>query len=196
MIDNPKLKITGIEVVRTSTPACVRTKLKECLELIFKESTNEDLLIFITKFKKEFANLPFEIIGMPRGVNFKGQRKVKGSPGTETFMYNLKSKSLPIAVRAACLYNKALNTFGLEKKYPPIVSGDKIKFAYVKVPNILGTDIFGCLDKMPKELVDKFVIDYEVQFQKTFLAPLTKIFNSIGWYFETDNNADGFFEED
>jgi hypothetical protein len=94
------------------------------------------------------------------------------------------------------VFNKALKAYNLQDKYQTITNGSKIKFCYLKVPNWLGSNIVGVVDKLPPELIDKFVIDYPLQFEKAFVNPLKKIFDSLRWQFYKDNDADGFFEED
>ena len=192
-LDKPKMKIKGIEVVRTSTPYVVREKIRETLNLIFQTGDNKILIDFIEEFRKEFYKMSFEEVGMPRGINLYGNRRDKQTGTTSTVLHTLGRKGIPIQVRAALIYNKALKDFKLEKKYPVIENGDKIKFAYIKKPNYIQSDIVGCLEKMPKELLPKFEIDYPVMFQKTFMAPLEKIFSTIGYDTETRVDLSEFF---
>lgn len=178
-LDNPKLKIKGIEVVRSSTPQCVRDKLKTALDLIFKTEDNDVLIDFIEEFRTEFYKLKYEQVAFPRGVNFSE--------------YTLQSKSLPIAVRAAFIYNQALVNMNLHNKYLSIGDGGKIKFCYIKVPNVYRSDVIGVLDKLPEEMINTFKIDYPLQFKKAFLNPLEKIFDCIGWKLEKVNCLDDIF---
>jgi DNA polymerase elongation subunit (family B) len=182
-LDKPKMKIKGIEVVRSSTPKVARDKLKRMLELIFETDDNDTLIAFAESFRKEFFKLPFEMVASPRGVS-------------KLDKYNFQSKSIPIQVRASMVFNKALKAYNLQDKYQTITNGSKIKFCYLKVPNWLGSNIIGVVNKLPPELIDKFEIDYTLQFEKAFINPLKKIFSSLNWYFEKEANADGFFEED
>jgi DNA polymerase elongation subunit (family B) len=191
-LDKPKMKIKGIEVVRTSTPFCVREKIRETLDLIFETGDNKLLIAFIEKFRKEFYKMSFEEVAMPRGVNFYGNRTDKRTGVTNRILYELGTKGLPINVRAAYIFNKALKDFKLEKKYPPIENGDKIRYAYIKQPNYLHSEIVGCSDKLPKELKDKFQIDYPKMFDKTFMSPLEKIFSTIDFKTE-ESGLDDFF---
>jgi DNA polymerase elongation subunit (family B) len=178
-VEEPKMKIKGIEVVRTSTPAVVRTKLKDALQMIFNKKTNKDLIEYSEQFEKEFFRLPFEEVASPSGVNIGD--------------YTLQSKSLPIAVRAALLYNKALVDYGLN--YDPIRKTDKIRYCYIKTPNVFHSNVIGCLDKMPHELLPYFQIDYKTQYFKKFSAPLTKILALVDYKFEINKSTlDSFFD--
>jgi DNA polymerase elongation subunit (family B) len=190
-IEKPKLKIKGIEVVRSSTPAVVRTKLKEALGLMFG-ADNESLIDFVESFKKEFYKMGFDAISFPRGVNF--WKTVTDARGNETMEeYTIESKSLPIAVRASFVFNKALEDNHLEDKYLQISTGSKIKFCYIKKPNKFRSDVIGVLAKMPEEFNNHFKIDYDTQWEKAFAAPLTKILDCIGWTIEYVQTLEDFF---
>jgi len=178
-LTKPKLKIKGIEVVRSSTPQVCRDKLKQAIELIFDTADNETLITFIDKFRNEFKTFSFEQVAFPRGVKFSD--------------YTLDSKSLPIHVRAAFVFNKALKDNKLQNKYEAIGDGSKIKFCYIKEPNKFRSNIIGILDKMPIEFNDMCQIDIDLQFQKSFIQPLDKIFSAIGWVTEKTCNLDDFF---
>jgi hypothetical protein len=49
------------------------------------------------------------------------------------------------------------------------------------------------VDGLPKELGLHRYIDHELQFEKTFLDPLSIIFDSIGWTMEKTSNLEEFF---
>ena len=178
-LDKLKLKIKGIEIVRTSTPQCCRDVLKTALELIFT-STNAALIELVDEFKEKFYSLPFEDVAFPRGANFKD--------------YKLDSKSLPIAVRAAMIYNRALKDTNVDEKYIPIGDGDKIKFAYIRKPSLFHSDVLGILDTMPTEWEGKYTLDYKTQFEKAFMAPLAKIVKCINWQTTVVASLESFFD--
>ena len=176
----PKLKIMGIEAVRSSTPAACREKIKEALKLIM--TTDEDTMInFIIDFRKEFAELPPEEISFPRGVN-----------GLEK--YYLNSSSLPIHVRGALIYNMILKDLNLRKKYPKIQNGEKIKFLYLKKMNPTHQNIVAFVSTLPKEFGLENYIDHELQFEKSFLDPLRVILKTIGWKSERVGTLEDLFE--
>lgn len=179
--DKVKLKIKGIEVVRTSTPQFVRDKLKESLELIFKTADRDKVAEFVDQCKKEFMTLPFEEIAFPRSVS--------------TFTkYIGATKGIPIQVRAAMLYNNFIEHNKLSK-YRTIFEGDKIKFAYIKEPNAFSSNAIGCLDVYPEELEQTLQIDWDTQWQKAFEAPMEKIFTACGWDLkETSISLDSWFD--
>ena len=183
--DKPKLKIQGIEAVRSSTPHACREKLKEAFHIIMNDDANT-LCNFIDNFKQEFMTLPFEQVAFPRGVKNIKQYTGRGS--------ELYTKGTPIHVKAAILYNNAVTTNKkMIGKYQPIQDGDKIKFAYLKQPNPFYDTVVGAPDTLPEEFgLDKY-IDRETQFDKTFVEPLRSITEVINWDIDRKATLEDFF---
>ena len=179
----PKLKMMGIEAVKSSTPAPCRTKIKEALNIIMTK-TEEDLIKFIDEFKTDFYNMPPEDVAFPRSVN--GLTKWRGDA-------TLYRKSCPIHVRGSLLYNFQLKKNKLVHKYPLIQEGEKIKFVYLQTPNILGENVFSFIANFPTELDVSKNVDYKRQFQKSFLDPLKIILDTIGWKTEKEVNLEFLF---
>jgi len=179
----PKLKIMGIEAVKSSTPAPCRQKIKDALKVIMTK-TNDDLIQFIEQFREEFKNMKPEEISFPRGVNNLG----KFSHPTTIY-----GKATPIHVRGALLYNYYIRKRELANKYPLIQEGEKIRFLYLKVPNKINENVISFIQEFPSELgLDKYV-DYDLQFTKSFLEPLSTIINTIGWKTEKINTLEFLF---
>ena len=167
----PKLKIMGIEAVKSSTPGACRDKIKECLNVIMNED-EESAQKFIKDFKEEFNSLPVEDISFPRGCN--GINKW-ANPSS------IYSKGTPIHVRGALLYNHYNKKNNLTHKYPLIQDGEKIKFVYLKTPNKFGENVISFLQTLPKEFGLDKQVDYDLQFSKSFLDPIKVIMDTIGW---------------
>ena len=169
----PKLKIMGLEAVKSSTPAACRTKIKEAISIIMTQSET-DLQQFIEKFRSEFKNLPVEDIAFPRSVN--GLKEYSDS--TSIF-----KKGTPIHVKGALIYNHVLKEKKLNKRYQEIQEGEKIKFIYLKQPNIFNNNTLAFLSIIPKQLNAGQYIDYDLQFEKSFLEPLNIIIsiNKFRW---------------
>lgn len=178
--DKPKLKMHGIEAVRSDKPYVVRQKLKSCYDIIMN-GNEKQLIDFVDKFHDEFIELPFEDIAFPRGVNgideyFTVNKTLLNDKGEDSY----KSKT-PIHVKGALTFNKMLKKHDI-KTIVPISDGDKIKFAYLKMPNPSHESVIAFPDVLPDELkyMDKYV-DREMQFNKTFLEPLQSITSIIRW---------------
>ena len=178
----PKMKVMGLEMVKSSTPAVIRDKLKESLTVILG-GVQSNLHTYITKFREEFNQLPIEDIAFPRGVN--GMRQYAGSP--------IYTKGTPIHVRGSLLYNHYVKRKGLEKKYQPIRDGDKIRFVYVRRPNPFEEDVIAFPQELPKEFGLHQYIDYDKQFEKTFLDALQGVIDPLGWKVEHQSSLEDFF---
>jgi len=180
----PKLKMMGIEAVKSSTPASCRENIKKALKLIM-ETDELTLQKFIQDFRVEFRDMAFEDVAFPRGC--RGLSEYRSREG-------IYKKGTPIHVRGALLYNHLLNTYGLTKRYPLIQEGEKVKFCYLKLPNPIKENIISVSTVLPKEFELGHYIDYEMQFEKAFLDPLRIILDVIGWSPEKISTLESFFE--
>ena len=181
--EEPKLKMMGIEAVKSSTPAPCRTMIKDGLKLMMN-GTEEDVIKFIDDCRAKFKTLSPEEIAFPRTVsNVK-----KYYNYTDIYM-----KGTPIHCRGALLFNHYIKKNKLDRKYSLIGNGEKIKFIYLKKPNIIRENVISFIQDFPKELgLDKY-IDYELQFEKSFVEPLKAILDAIGWNVEKTVNLELFF---
>jgi len=179
----PKLKIMGIEAIKSSTPEVVRDKFKEIFKIIMSGSERETQ-DFISQFKSEFKQLPPEQVSFPRGTNKISEwsdRKLTYKKGT------------PIHVRGALLYNKYIKAMKLTNKYEIINNGDRVKFTYLRLPNSIRENVISFPDVLPEELKLHRYVDYDLQFEKTFIEPLNFILNAVGWHSEEQASLDDFF---
>ena len=179
----PKLKMMGIEAVKSSTPAPCRTMIKDGLKLMMN-GTEEDVIKFIDDCRAKFKTLPPEEIAFPRTVS-----NVK-----KYYNYtDIYVKGTPIHCRGALLFNHYIKKNKLDRKYSLIGNGEKIKFIYLKKPNIIRENVISFIQDFPKELgLDKY-IDYDLQFEKSFVEPLKAILDAIGWNVEKTVNLELFF---
>jgi DNA polymerase elongation subunit (family B) len=181
--EEPKLKIKGIEAIKSSTPAPCRKMLKKSFEILMS-GTEDDVIEFIDKFRSDFRKLPPEQIAFPRTVS----DVKKYSSSSDIYL-----KGTPIHVRGALLFNHYVKQKNLTNKYSLINNGEKIKFVYLKKPNIIQENIISFIQEFPKELgLDKY-IDYELQFEKSFVEPIKSILDAIGWKVEKTVNLESFF---
>ena len=180
----PQLKLQGIEAVRSSTPMACRSSIKQALKIIMNEDETA-VQAYIAEFKSKFMQLPFEEIAFPRGV--KGLEKYADK-------HNIYTKGTPIHVKGSLLFNHMIKKKGLGKKYQEIGDGDKIKFALLKAPNPLHDTVISVLDELPIEFGLQQYIDYDAQFQKSFLEPIKSIMDTIGWDTEKRATLMSFFD--
>jgi DNA polymerase elongation subunit (family B) len=180
----PKLKMMGIEAVRSSTPQACRDNIKKAMEVLMTK-TEDDMIKFIADFRQEFKKLSFEEVAFPRGCKNLSKWSDK---------YDIYKSGTPMHVRASLVYNNLLKKEGLDKRYPLIQDGDKIKFCYMKMPNPIRENVIACHHNIPRQLnLDKY-IDYELQYSKAFVEPIKTILDVIGWQVEKRNTLDEFWE--
>lgn len=180
----PKLKLTGIEAVRSSTPQVCKQLITDTIKKIIT-TTEADVQKHIDDLRQEYMKLSPEEIAFPRGVS--DMRKFADSS-------SLYKKGTPIHVRAALLYNKQLDDNDLGYTYERIQSGNKMKFLYMLMPNPIKENVFGFVTVMPKELDLEQYIDYNTQFVKSFLDPIQIILNAMGWNSEKQYTLEDFFK--
>jgi DNA polymerase elongation subunit (family B) len=181
--EEPKLKIKGIEAIKSSTPAPCRKMLKDSFNIMMSGS-EDNMINFIDQCREKFKSLSPEEIAFPRSAS----DVQKYSSSSDVYI-----KGTPIHVRGALLFNHYIKKNKLNNKYSLIQNGEKIKFVYLKKPNTIHENVISFIQEFPKELnLDKY-IDYELQFEKAFLEPLKIILDTIGWSVEKTTTLDSFF---
>ena len=181
--EEPKLKIMGIEAVKSSTPAPCRKMIKDGLKVMM-EGTEDEMIKFIDEARIKFNKLSVAELSFPRSISDVNKHKNHAT---------IYGKGCPIHVRGSLLHNHYVKERGLDNKYSLINNGDKIKFVYLKKANPIRENVISFLNDFPYELgLDKY-IDYELQFNKAFLEPVKVILDSIGWNVEKVANLELFF---
>jgi DNA polymerase elongation subunit (family B) len=179
----PHLKVMGLEMVKSSTPSVIRGKMYDTIKLLIN-GTELDIQKFIADFKVAFKTLPPEEVSFPRGCN--GLREYADSS-------SLYKKGTPIHVKGAILHNHYLKKMNLDKKYPIIQEGEKLKFTYLKQPNPFKDTVISYPGRLPSEFGLHDYVDYDLQFQKAYLDPIEVILNCVGWKTEKVNSLESFF---
>ena len=180
----PKMKIMGLETARSSTPAYFRDKLYAAFQIIISKN-NDELITFINGVRSETKERPYDEVAFPRGVNnLSKYRHPK----------DIYSKGTPIHVRGALLYNWYVKKYKVEHKHPFIQEGEKIKFMYLKTPNPIHENCISFFGELPKEFGIEKYVDYQTQFEKSFLEPLKNVLQCIGWHHEKVITIGSFFE--
>ena len=179
----PKLKVQGIEAVRSSTPAVCRDLIKDTVKAIL--TTNEkNVQKIIADEREKFRTLAAEDIAFPRSINNLDKYIDK------SLIYK---KSTPIHVRAGLLHNYHLDKLKLQTKYEKIYSGDKIKFVYLRKPNKLLENVIAFKDVLPEEFDIRDYIDYDLQFDKAFVEPIKTMLDAIDWQVEKRATLEDFW---
>ena len=181
--EEPNLKMMGIEAVKSSTPAPCRTMIKDALKLMMN-GTEEDVIEFIDNSRKEFKKLPPEEIAFPRTASNVQKYKAHST---------IYAKGTPIHIRGALLFNHYVKKNKLDRKYSLIGNGEKVKFLYLQKPNIIQENVISFIQDFPRELNLEKYVDYDLQFDKSFVEPLRTILDAIGWNVEKTVNLELFF---
>lgn len=179
----PHLKVMGLELVRSSTPMIVKKKMKDLLKIIVN-GNEKSVQKFVEEFKEEFKKYKPEDIASPRSVN---NLAIYSCP------INVFKKGTPLHVRGSLVYNNFLINRGLDKKYPLIKEGEKIKYVYLKVPNIILSNVISFPARIPEEFGLGEYIDHNTQFSKVFLSPMEDVMKCVGFTSEEINTLDRFF---
>jgi DNA polymerase elongation subunit (family B) len=180
--DEPKIKMLGIEAIKSSTPAICRDSMKSLFKVIMtgSEANTQDA---IAEFKDTFNNSSPEEVSFPRGVS----DIIKWSDSSRIY-----KKGTPIHVRGALIYNQAIKSKNITK-YPLIRNGDKLKFCYITMPNPIRENVISYPDYLPQELSLHKFIDYDKMFEKTYLNSINPILDAIGWSAEDHISIEDFF---
>ena len=181
--EDPKLKMMGIEAVKSSTPAPCRKYIKDCLNIIMT-GTEDELISYVEDKRKEFETLSPDMIAFPRSAN--NISKFRDS----TTLYR---KATPIHIRGSIMFNHCLRTNKLENKYNLINDGEKIKFIFLRTPNKIGENVISFINELPKEFGLNDYIDHDTMYQKSFLDPMKVILDTIGWNTEQQTTLEDFF---
>lgn len=164
--DDPYYKIMGIEVVRSTTPKFIKTRIREALIMMLSDCDRTELIDYVAKVRKEFfASTDIQQTAFPKGTN-----------DLEKWMdeRNVFKKGTPIHVRGALLFNKYY-----ANEDNKIVSGDSVRFMYLKKPNPIRQNVISFIEGIPDDL--KPHVDKNLNFEKIFLNPITSLATVVGW---------------
>ena len=180
----PKLKMMGIEAVKSSTPAPCRVYIEDCLK-IFMKGTEDELIKYIKEKREEFKTLAIEDVAFPRTANNISQYISHDINGYK--------KSTPMHVRSAITFNRLCKEKKLTDRYPIIHDGDKIKFVFLKTPNPARENVVALTTELPPELGLTDYLDYDMMYRKGFIDPLQAIMDAVGWHTEKQVTLESFF---
>jgi DNA polymerase elongation subunit (family B) len=168
---NAELKYMGLEIKKTTVPKFCRDAMEEAVSIIM-EKDQQTLFKYVADTKARFLEQKVENVSFPRGVN----GLVKYGNAKTVWI-----KGTPMHVKGVLTYNHYIDKLNLEGKYPKIKDGEKMKFFYLREPNPANTNAMAFLTAFPLEFGLNDYIDWELQWEKSFIEPLMLILNAIKW---------------
>jgi len=182
----PKIKIMGIEGIKSSTPKPCREAMIDIYKLILEED-EKSVQDYVKQFEARFRTMEPHEIGLPRGVTGVEEYRDDNSK-------TLCKSRTPINSRASLVFNKLLRDMGLDKTIEPIKGGDKIKFVFLRLPNPTKQNVIAFKETLPKQMDGiKSYIDFNKQFEKTFEQPMNIIMKAVGWNLKPTADLSSFF---
>jgi DNA polymerase elongation subunit (family B) len=180
--DTPKLKIMGLELIKSTTPKGMRNLLKEGLECIISGEQHK-FYDYVKKSEVWFREQPIEKISFISGVN--GVEKYADSD-------TLYKKGCPIHVRASLVYNQYTAKEQLDRvEFPQISNGDKVKYCYLTMPNFLHENVVATPRNYPQPLTKSY--DYDTMWEKMFVNNLKDLAKAAGLSIYPKPSLDDFF---
>ena len=183
--EHPKLKATGVEIVKSTTPEFIRNELKKCFDIIF-DGTEQDMITEQRRFRQKYMEMPLDVIAPSKRISKVGGWREKDG----TFV-----NGTPMHARAACVYNELLKKKKLDRKYELVQDGDNIHILYLTLPNITGSYVIAYKDFLYDELEVSDCIDKETQYEKSFLSPLKSFTDILKWDIMNANRLDAFVSD-
>lgn len=190
---SPELKQMGVETVKSSTPDFCKQKIQHAINLMLN-SNNDELIDYLQEVEQEYYKLPPEKMASPRGISnldkwVKMDKKVGVFSDENEYVDITHESRTPFHVKGAIVFNNLINKFNLTNVYQPFTNGDKIKFVYLKEPNPTKNNGISFDETIPEEFGLKSYIDYELQYEKTLLAPIRAIADVIKWETSREEGA-------
>ena len=206
--NEPELKVVGLELLRSSTPAAVKPWLEEAILVIL--ANNRHKLVRWLKDKREiYETLPIEDISQNSSVSniskylravykpngeFNGYTVIKPTTSVigEDGVEKTRGLGIPINSMAAINFNDYIWRLKLDKQYEAIREGSKIKLLRLK-PNPYNYEVIGYEGYWNKDFDLTPFIDRDTMFEKTFKQFIRNITNTFGWNLDLEYTVDDLF---
>ena len=156
----------------TGTPAAIKPLIKDIFETVLKTKDYSATQKVYREVYDKFKKMNVEELAFPRGIK-KLEKYTSMADGFNTGL------STPVHCKAAIYYNKLIKDLGIDNKYEPIYSGNKLKYFYVDKKNKYGISVIGFIGQYPKEF--ELTMDYEKMFNKTVYASVERLYRALGW---------------
>lgn len=208
-VDDPYMKIMGLKLVKSDTPAVMRQALRKALPILLQKDERA-VQDYVEEVRKSFGQYTVEEIAFPKTANNvsaydrKIVERLWASATDKVEKANLAdkldvdstiyTKKTPIAVKGALIYNHLIEKYSLGLKYQPIRDGDKVKFVYLKRGNPIGENVIAFVDKLPDEFQLREWVDYQTMFEKVFFKNMEILCEPMKWSPKKVETLDSFFD--
>lgn len=178
--EKDKFDFKGLDFMKSSFPLLFADFTKDLVKGILTGYNKNDVDNKILEFREQFLKMSLEQIAKPTGIN-KLKEYISMKPKNGKIFSNIEPKT-PAHVKCAIFYNDLLNHLKLDKKFPIIQVGDKIKWMYLK-KNPYNLDAMGFTDESPEQ-IRNLVIEYADKsetFNRILIKKLQKIYDNLNW---------------
>jgi DNA polymerase elongation subunit (family B) len=175
------IDVKGLDFMKSNFPPLFKKFFNEILNDILFGATREEIDKKILDFKTNLSTLPIELLAKPTGVKNMNQY-ISSGPTADAIFSTFENKA-PVNVKAAARYNDLLKFKKLDKKHSQIVTGDKIKWVYLK-DNPYKIDTIGFLPFDLPEGIQAFIekyVDREKAFDSILRNKLEKFYEDLNW---------------
>ena len=172
----PKLGVKGLDIIRSSFPIKFKSYMRNFILDLLKNRDKDVVSNELMTFYKSLNDIPYREIA--RNTSVKGFKKY----GVGDIIGDY-GKGTPIHLKSAINYNQLLSEFGIEKQYPPISEGEKIKYVLLK-DNPYKLDSLAFKDYEDPPQIVKFLTEY-CDHRRLFEAELKKkvkdFYDALDW---------------
>ena len=156
-LDNPHIKIMGLELAKSTTPQWVKDTINQAIPILF-DKNESDLKDWIKTIKNSYLQASLWDISQVCKTN--------------SLNYNIGDKDVPCFAKMALVYNKFIRENNLQGSFRLIQEREKFRGLRLVKNNPFGVEIIGYCDERFAEKYLKPYIDYDAMFDKTFLSAL------------------------
>lgn len=207
--NEPELKVVGLELLRSSTPAAVKPWLEEAI-LVILDNDRHKLVRWLKDKREAYEKLPIEEISQNSSVSniskylspiyddynqITGYKVIKPTTrirDVKTGEEKDRGLGIPINSMAAINWNDYIARNKLDKQYQAIREGSKIKLLRLK-PNPYKYEVIGYEGYWNQDFDLTSFIDRDTMFEKTFKQYIRNITNTFAWNLDLEYTVDDIF---
>ena len=174
---DPKLIVKGLDIVRSTFPIVFKEYMQKFIISLLNDADKDDIDKIMVNFVNGLTKVSARMIA--RNTAAKNVTKYK-TPNDRLGHYK---KSTPMHVKSVINYNHLLKEFKIDKQFPSINDGEKIKYVMLR-QNPYHIDTLAFKDYEDPPQIMKFLKTY-CDHQRLFDAELKKklqdFYNALGW---------------